>query len=103
PPHGLRQLLPRLGRVVELDEGAQGLEVAGGELVGAQPGLERVALAAELVRPDLAEALVEDEADAGGVGGGDLPLEDLDELVPHLPAGVEVAEGLERRRVLAAD
>src|SRR6185437_8092952 len=51
----LRQLVPRVRGLIERRQGAQRLEIARIEPIGAEPRIERAALAAELLAPHAAQ------------------------------------------------
>ena len=79
-----RQLVPRLRRSIQPRQRAQRLEVVAVDPIGGEPRVERVALAAELVFPDLAEVLVQQNLIVVARCDRDLALDDLDELFPLL-------------------
>src|SRR6201999_2666529 len=78
-------------------------EVVAVEPVGGEPGVERVALAGELVLPHPAELLVQPDLVLVALGRGDLAVDDLDQLLPALAPHAQLAERLERLGILAAD
>ena len=101
--NGVGQLLPRLGGLVQVSQGAKDLEVVRGQLVGSQPGLEGVAVAFESFRPDPTESLQEEDLLLGRLGDLDLTLDDLDDLLPHLAPPVQFGQGGQGLRIFAAD
>ena len=99
---GVDQVIRLLELTVQLGNRPQRIDVAGIDLQHFLPGIQRLALALQLLAPDLAQALVERDALLGDLGDPHRALEDVDELAPHLRRLVEHRQRTERHRVFAA-